>query len=105
MGLKSSNWSFFENLFLGLHILFYKKKMVRPSTEAQQSDEQAPQNVQMTLKVQSFVSKFKFSFVDLPEDISPSNPGTAQKCLRTKKKMSQNFQLFSKFRGVQSKRG
>jgi hypothetical protein len=40
-----------------------------PPTEAQQSHERSPQNIQMTLKVQSFVSKFKVSFVGLPEDV------------------------------------
>ncbi len=33
----------------------------------------------MTLKDQSFVNKFKVSFVCLPEDVCPSNVG---KCLR-----------------------
>jgi hypothetical protein len=58
----------FESLFLGLNILFCNI-FGQPSTGAQQSHEQAPQNVQMTLKDQSFVSKFKVSFVCLPEDV------------------------------------
>ncbi len=46
---------------------------------AQRSHERAPQNVQMTLKDQSFVSKLKLLFVRLPEDVWPSNFG---KCLK-----------------------
>jgi hypothetical protein len=40
----------------------------RPSTGAQQSHEGAPKTVQMTLKDQSFVNKFKVSFVCPSED-------------------------------------
>jgi hypothetical protein len=58
----------YESLFVGLHILF-PNFLVRPSTEAQQGHEQASQNAQMTLKVQSFVSKFEVLFVGLPEDV------------------------------------
>ncbi len=47
---KELNLVLFESLFLGLYILFYTI-FGHTNTEAQQSDELAPQNVQMTLKV------------------------------------------------------
>jgi hypothetical protein len=43
--------------------------LIRPSAGAQQSREQAPKIVEMTLKDQSFVNKFKVSFVCNPEDM------------------------------------
>jgi hypothetical protein len=43
--------------------------LVRPSAGAQQSHEQAPKNVQMNLKDQSFVNKIKFSSMYIPEDV------------------------------------
>jgi hypothetical protein len=55
------------------HYDLQKKKLVGPSTEEQRSHERAPQNVEMTLKVQSFVSKFKVLFVGLPGYVWPSN--------------------------------
>jgi hypothetical protein len=36
-------------------------------------------NVQLTLKDQSLVNKFKVSFVCLPEDVRPSNSATCLK--------------------------
>jgi hypothetical protein len=53
--------------------------LVRPSTGAHRSHEQTPKNVQMTLKDQSFLNKFKVSFVCIPEDVELSNFG---KCLK-----------------------
>jgi hypothetical protein len=47
---KELNLVLFESLFLGLYILFYTI-FGHTNTEAQQSDELAPQNVQMTLQV------------------------------------------------------
>jgi hypothetical protein len=68
MGSKSSHWSGLKAWFKGYTSCF-TTFLVRPSTGAQQSHEQAPKNVQMTLKDQSFVKKFKVSFVCLPEDV------------------------------------
>jgi hypothetical protein len=68
MGLKSLHWSCLKACFKGYTFCF-TTFLVRPSTGAQQSHEQAPKNVQMTLKDQSFVNKFKVSFVCNPEDV------------------------------------
>jgi hypothetical protein len=54
MGLKSSYWSCFKACFKGYTFCF-TTFLVRPSTGAQQSHEQAPKTVQMNLKDQSFV--------------------------------------------------
>jgi hypothetical protein len=67
-GLEELTLVLFESLFEGLHILFYNI-LVRPFTGAQQSHQRAPKNVQMSLKDRSFVSKFKVSFVCIPEDV------------------------------------
>jgi hypothetical protein len=68
MGLKSSRWSCLRACFKGYTFCF-TTFLVRPSTGAQQSHEQAPKNVQMTLKDQSFVNKVKVLFVCNPEDV------------------------------------
>jgi hypothetical protein len=60
MGLKSSNWSCLKVCLKGYTFCF-TTYLVRPTTGAQQSHEQAPKNVQTTLKDQSFVKKFKVS--------------------------------------------
>jgi hypothetical protein len=69
----------FQCSSLGLHILLFYKHFFKPPTEAQQSNEQASQTAQKTLKVQSFVSYFEISFVGLSEVVRPSNFG---KCLK-----------------------
>jgi hypothetical protein len=51
------------------YTLCFKTFLVRPSAGAQQSHEQAPKKVQMTLKDESFVNKFKVLFVCIPEDV------------------------------------
>jgi hypothetical protein len=68
MDLRSSHWSSLKACFKSYTFRF-RTFLVRPSTEAQQSHEQAQKNVQMTLKDQSFVNKFKVSFVHIPEDM------------------------------------
>jgi hypothetical protein len=88
--LKSSHWSCLKACFKGYTFCFTTFS-VRPSAEAQRIHERAPQDIQMILKVQSFVSKFKVSsasspfrqqvqsfvrgIVGLPEDVWPSNFG------------------------------
>ncbi len=78
MGLKTSHWSGLKACFKG-YTFCCATFLVRPSPGAQQSHERAPKNVQMTLKDQSFVKKFKVSFVCITEDVWPSNFG---KCLK-----------------------
>jgi hypothetical protein len=78
MGLKSSHWSCLKASFKGYtfcftrfwsdHLLEHSEAMNEPQ-----------KNVQMTLKDQSFVNKFKVSFVCLPEDVWPSNFGKCSK--------------------------
>jgi hypothetical protein len=70
-GFKELTLVLFESLFLGLHILLYNifSQTIYWRLGAQQSHEQAPKNVQVTLKDESFVSKFKVLFVCLPEDV------------------------------------
>jgi hypothetical protein len=68
MGSNSSHWSCSKAWFNGYTFCF-TTFLVRPSTGAQQSHERAPKNVQTTLKDQSFINKFKVSFVSLPEDV------------------------------------
>jgi hypothetical protein len=58
----------FESFFSG-YTFYFTTFLVRPSIGAQQSHDRAPKNVQMTLKDQSFVKKFKVSFVCIPEDV------------------------------------
>jgi hypothetical protein len=65
---KRSHWSYSKACFKG-HAFCFTTFLVRPSTGAQQTHERAPKNVQMTLKDQSFINKFKVSFVCLPEDL------------------------------------
>ncbi len=77
MGLKSSHWSCLKACFKG-YTFCLTRFLVRPSTGAQQSHERASKIVQIILKDQSFVNKFKVSFVFLPEDVRPTNFG---KCL------------------------
>ncbi len=60
MGLKSSHWSCLKAWFKGSTFCF-RGFLVRPSTGAQRSHERAPKKVQMTLKGQSVVKKFKVS--------------------------------------------
>jgi hypothetical protein len=109
MGLKSSHWSCLEACFKG-YTFFFETFTVRPSIGAQRSHERAPKNVQMTLKDQSFVNKFKVLFMCIPEDVRPWNLGKCLKCLRgnlstQKYFFTKNFELPAKFRGVQSKSG
>jgi hypothetical protein len=78
MGLKGSHWSCLKACFKGYTFCF-ATLLVRPTTGAQQSHERALKNVLMTLKDQSFVNKFKVSFVCNPEDVWPSNFG---KCVK-----------------------
>jgi hypothetical protein len=81
MGLYSSHWSCSKACFNDYTYCF-TTFLVRPSTGAQQSHERAPKNVQMTLKDQTFVNKFKVLFVCLPEVCDLQILGNAQKCLR-----------------------
>ncbi len=81
-GFKELELVLFGSLFQGLHILFYNIfgqtlywSTAKPWT--------SPKNVQMTLKDQSFVNKFKVLFVCIPEDVWPSNFG---KCLKMPQK-------------------
>jgi hypothetical protein len=62
VNLKSSHWSCLKAWFKDYTFCF-TKFFVRPSSGAQQSHERTPKSVQMTLKDQSFVNKFKFLFV------------------------------------------
>jgi hypothetical protein len=106
--IKSSNKScLIESLFFGLHILFHTilGQTIYWSTAKPRT---SPKNVQMTLNDQSFVSKFKVSFVVLPEDMWHSNFGKflkiPQRTLVPKKNFfPKNFELCAKFCGVQSK--
>jgi hypothetical protein len=68
MGSKSSLWSCLIACFKG-YTFSFTTFLVRPSAEAQQSHERAPKTVQMTLKDQSFINKFKVSFVCIPEGV------------------------------------
>ncbi len=68
MDLKSSHWSCLKACFNG-YTFCSTTFLVRRTTGAQQSHERPPKNVQMTLKDQSFVNKFKVSFVCNPEDV------------------------------------
>ncbi len=78
MRLKSSHW-FCLKVCLKGYTFCFTTFLDSPSTGAQQSHERTPKNVQMSLKDQSFVDKFKVSFVCTPEDAWPSNFG---KCLK-----------------------
>ncbi len=60
MGLMSSNCACLKACFKG-YTLCFTTFLVRPSTRAQQSNEWAPKNDQMTLKDQSFVNDLERS--------------------------------------------
>jgi hypothetical protein len=66
IGLKSSHWSSLKACFKG-YTFCLTTFLVRPSTGAQRGHERPQKNVQMTLKDQSFVNKFKASFMCIPE--------------------------------------
>jgi hypothetical protein len=67
-GFKELTLSCLKAWFKGYTFRF-TPSLVRPYTGPQRSHERAPKNVQMTLKDQSFVKKFKVSFLCLPEDV------------------------------------
>jgi hypothetical protein len=68
MGFEELKLVLFESLFLGLHILFYKKTWSDHLLEHSEAmNEPKKKNVQMTLKDHSFVNKFKVLFVCIPE--------------------------------------
>jgi hypothetical protein len=107
MGLKSSHWSCLKACSKG-YTFSFTTFLVRPFTGAQQSHERAPKHVQMILKDQSFVNKFKVLFLCNPEDMCPSNFG---KCLKNasevtlvpkKNSFPNNFERCAKFCGVQT---
>ncbi len=73
-------------------------------------NEPKKKNVQMTLKGQSFVNKFKVSFVCLPEDSVTFKfwemlKNASEVTLVPKNIFPTNYELCAKFRGVQSKPG
>jgi hypothetical protein len=68
MGLNSSHWPCLKACFKD-YTFCVTTFLVRPSTGAQQSQQRAPKNVQMTLKDQSFANKVEVSFVCNPEDV------------------------------------
>ncbi len=111
MGLKSSRWSSLKACFKG-YTFYFTTFLVRPSTGAQRGHERPPKNVQMTLKDQSSVNKFKVLFLCIPEDVWPSNFGKMLKnasevtLVRTKNIFfPKNVEICAKFCGVQSEPG
>ncbi len=68
MGLKSSHWSCLKACFKTTHSVL-QDFWLDPLLEHSKAMNEPQKNVQMTLKGESFVNKFKVSFVCLPEDV------------------------------------
>ncbi len=109
MGLKSSHWSCLKACFKGYTFCF-TTFLVRPSTGAQQSHEQAPITFGWSWEIEVSSTSSKFHLCASLKTCDLQILGNALKCLKgnlsTKKQLfPNNFELRAKFCGVQSKPG